>query len=663
LGAPVREIHHFQAPWKRGPRLYGLFGQSKGGIVVKSASISSYKKMTLATLTDVSIAFGDNLLLDRASLSLEPGEKIGLIGRNGEGKTTLLKIIGSAVPIDEGEVRFNPGAVVATLEQTPSDISDSTVFDFVARGLGKTGQLLAQFVKLSATSDPTRDDLARLAAIQAQLDSGDGWNLRATVERTLGRLGLDGTVKISTLSGGWQRRASLARALVSNPDILLLDEPTNHLDIESIVWLEEFLRAFKGSLLFITHDRSFLQALATRIIDLDRGQLSSWPGDYKNFLQAKQALLDTEATHNTLFDKKLAQEEVWIRQGIKARRTRNEGRVRALKKLREQRSQRREMQGRVNLAAQKSELSGKIVVDVEDLRYEWPDKLIVDKFNCKILRGDKIGIIGPNGCGKTTLIQLLLGQLAPQQGRVTLGTRLEVAYFDQHRETIDLNRSVRENIADRSDQVTINGQPKHVISYLKNFLFTEKKINMPAKALSGGERNRLLLAKLFTRSFNFLIMDEPTNDLDMETLELLEELLLEFKGTLLLISHDRSFIDNIVTSTLVFDAPAEINEYVGGYEDWLRQKPSISELGNTGLTQVKQRIPRPRINQQDQKELKTMPGKIEQLEIEIAEIQNRFSDPEFFRKDPQLFNESQKQLAQRQKSLQILFDRWEFLED
>ncbi len=619
--------------------------------------------MSLVNANNIYHSYGDQPLLEYANLTIEAGERICLVGRNGAGKSTLLKILIRQINPDEGSISFARDIRIAELKQEVPAGLQGSVYDCIATGLGSLSSLITDWHHslVDASSDPAA--LARMQKLQDNIEANDAWNLENRVSTTISRLGLPADTDFSQLSGGMQRRVLLGQALVANPDLLLLDEPTNHLDIESIVWLEEFLRAFKGSLLFITHDRSFLQALATRIIDLDRGQLSSWPGDYKNFLQAKQALLDTEATHNTLFDKKLAQEEVWIRQGIKARRTRNEGRVRALKKLREQRSQRREMQGRVNLAAQKSELSGKIVVDVEDLRYEWPDKLIVDKFNCKILRGDKIGIIGPNGCGKTTLIQLLLGQLAPQQGRVTLGTRLEVAYFDQHRETIDLNRSVRENIADRSDQVTINGQPKHVISYLKNFLFTEKKINMPAKALSGGERNRLLLAKLFTRSFNFLIMDEPTNDLDMETLELLEELLLEFKGTLLLISHDRSFIDNIVTSTLVFDAPAEINEYVGGYEDWLRQKPSISELGNTGLTQVKQRIPRPRINQQDQKELKTMPGKIEQLEIEIAEIQNRFSDPELFRKDPRLFTESQKQLAQRQKSLQILFDRWEFLED
>ena len=378
-----------------------------------------------------------------------------------------------------------------------------------------------------------------------------------------------------------KRRLLLGQALVSDPDLLLLDEPTNHLDIDSILWLEDFLLQFRGSLLFITHDRSFLQALATRIVDLDRGNLSSWPGSYEKYLLAKQAQLDTEETHNALFDKKLAQEEVWIRQGIKARRTRNEGRVRALKKLRAERLQRREVTGRVKLAKQQSELSGKIVINAEEISFDWPDKQIVSDFSCKILRGEKIGLIGPNGCGKSTLIQLLLGKLMPQQGQVNLGTKLEIAYFDQHRETIELEKSVRDNIANGADTVDINGKQKHVISYLKDFLFNQKKINLPAKALSGGERNRLLLARLFTRSFNVLIMDEPTNDLDMDTLELLEEQLIEFKGTLILVSHDRSFIDHIVTSTLAFEAPGKVNEYVGGYEDLLRQQSNSLSLPDT----------------------------------------------------------------------------------
>ena len=619
--------------------------------------------MGLVNATNIYHSYGDQPLLDGANLTIEAGERICLVGRNGAGKSTLLKMLIRQISPDEGDISFTRDIRIAELKQEVPGGLQGSVYDCIAAGLGSLSSLITDWHHslVDASSDPSA--LARMQKLQDTIEANDAWNLENRVSTTISRLGLPADTDFSQLSGGMKRRVLLGQALVANPDLLLLDEPTNHLDIDSIVWLEEFLRAFKGSLLFITHDRSFLQALATRIVDLDRGQLTSWPGDYKKFLRAKQALLDTESTHNTLFDKKLAREEVWIRQGIKARRTRNEGRVRALKKLRAERSQRHELPGRVKLAAQKSTLSGKIVVEAEDLKYEWPEKLIVDNFNCKILRGEKIGIIGPNGCGKTTLIELLMGDLTPQQGWVKLGTKLEVAYFDQHRETIDLNRSVRENIADKTDQVTVNGQPKHVISYLKNFLFTEKKINMPAKALSGGERNRLLLAKLFTRSFNFLIMDEPTNDLDMDTLELLEELLLEFNGTLLLISHDRSFIDNIVTNTLVFDTPGEVNQHAGGYEDWLRQKPSTSELKNTAPTPVKQEKSRSIQSQHDQNELKTLPAKIDQLENEIAEIQHRFADPDFFQKDPRLFSEAQIQLEERQQSLQILSDRWEYLED
>jgi len=619
--------------------------------------------MSLVNAKNIYHSYGDQPLLDHANLTIEVGERICLVGRNGTGKSTLLKMLIREIKPDEGDIIFSRDIRIAELKQEVPENMQGSVYDCIAAGLGSLASVITDWHHslIDASSDPSA--LVRMQKLQDTIEANDAWNLENRVSTTISKLGLPADTDFNQLSGGMKRRVLLGQALVADPDLLLLDEPTNHLDIESIIWLEEFLRQFRGSLLFITHDRSFLQALATRIIDLDRGQLSSWPGDYQNYLKMKQAQLDTESTHNALFDKKLAQEEVWIRQGIKARRTRNEGRVRALKKLREERSQRRDVQGRVNLSTQKSELSGKIVIEAENLGFEWPDKPIVSAFNCKILRGEKIGIIGPNGCGKSTLIQLLLGDLAPQQGQVKLGTKLEIAYFDQHREAIDANKSVRENIADKNDQVTVNGQPKHVISYLKNFLFTEKKINMPARALSGGERNRLLLAKLFTRSFNLLIMDEPTNDLDMDTLELLEELLVEFKGTLLLVSHDRTFIDNIVTSTLVFDAPGEVNEYVGGYDDWLRQAPSISEPEKISTAARKQENPKPRINQQEQKELKTLPRKIEKLENEIAELQLCVADPNFFQQNSQLISKTQKQLAENEQSLQKLFERWELLED
>ncbi len=619
--------------------------------------------MNLVTAKNIYHSYGDQPLLDHTSLTIETGERICLVGRNGSGKSTLLKMLIRAIKPDDGEISFARDLRIAELKQEVPEHMRGSVYDCIASGLGALASVITDWHHslLEAADDPSA--LARMLKLQDTIEANDAWNLENRVSTTISRLGLPADTVFNQLSGGMKRRVLLGQALVANPDLLLLDEPTNHLDIESIIWLEDFLRQFKGSLLFITHDRSFLRELATRIVDLDRGQLTSWPGDYQNFLKAKQVMLDTESTHNALFDKKLAQEEARIRQGIKARRTRNEGRVKALKKLREERSQRRELQGQVKLAAPKSDSSGKIVIEVEDLDFSWPDKVIVKGFNCKILRGEKIGIIGPNGCGKSTLIQLLLGDLVPQHGQVKHGTKLEIVYFDQHREAIDQSKSVRENIADKNDQVTVNGQPKHVISYLKDFLFTEKKINMPAKALSGGERNRLLLAKLFTRPFNLLIMDEPTNDLDLDTLELLEELLVEFKGTLMLVSHDRTFIDNIVTSTLVFDAAGEVNEYVGGYEDWLRQRPSISEPEDTGPTPTKTDKPKSRISQQDQKELKDLPRKIEKLEHEIAELHQRFADPEFFQQDLRLIGDAQKQLSRHEQSLQELFQRWETLED
>ncbi|MBT8436506.1 MAG: ATP-binding cassette domain-containing protein, partial [Gammaproteobacteria bacterium] len=442
----------------------------------------------------------------------------------------------------------------------------------------------------------------------------------------------------------------------------LLDEPTNHLDIDSILWLENLLLGFNGTLIFITHDRGFLQRLATRIIDLDRGQLTSWPGDYHQYLESYAAQLETEARHNALFDKKLAQEENWIRQGIKARRTRNEGRVRALEKMRALRAQRRERSGSARLTAQQADASGKIVIEAENLGFSWDDKPIVSNFSCKILRGEKVGILGPNGCGKSTLIQLLLGQLKPQTGWIKTGTRLEVAYFDQHRETLDPQKSVRDNLAAAGDQVTINGRSRHVVGYLKDFLFSEKSIHMPVKALSGGERNRLLLARLFTRSFNLLVMDEPTNDLDIETLELLETLIIDYSGTLLLVSHDREFIDNTVTSTLVFEGHGLVNEYVGGYQDWLRQRtPQQTDtkkqtLNKKPVASVDKRRP-------DQKELRALPGKIEKLETRIEALHLKISEPDYYQQDAELIRDEQLQLQQLESELQDLYRRWEELEN
>jgi ABC transport system ATP-binding/permease protein len=619
--------------------------------------------MNLVNAKNIYHSFGDQPLLDSTNLTIETGERICLVGRNGAGKSTLLKMLSREIKPDDGEFNFARDIRIAELKQEVPDSLEGSVYDCVALGLGNLAEVITEWHHLALAAASDADVLPRLQQLQETIEANSAWNLENRVSTSISRLGLPADMPFSQLSGGMKRRVLLGQALVAEPDLLLLDEPTNHLDIDSIVWLEEFLRQFRGSLLFITHDRSFLQSLATRIVDLDRGKLTSWPGDYNNYLALKAAQLDNETTQNALFDKKLAQEEIWIRQGIKARRTRNEGRVRSLKKLRVERSQRRELQGRVRLKTQDLETSGKIVIEAESLEFHWPDKPVVDNFSCKILRGEKIGIIGANGCGKSTLIQLLLGNLEPLRGSVKLGTKLEVAYFDQLREAIDLQKTVRENIADRSDRVIVNGQEKHIISYLKDFLFNEKKINMPAKALSGGERNRLLLAKLFTRSFNFLVMDEPTNDLDMDTLELLEELLVEFSGTLLLVSHDRTFIDHIVTSTLVFDSPGQVNEYVGGYEDWLRQRPRPVEISTIKANAGKQAKIKPQINSKHQKELKELPEKIAILESEIADIQQGFAEPGFFQQDQKIIDEAQDRLAGSERKMQKLFERWEQLED
>ena len=620
--------------------------------------------MNLVNTINLYLSYGDQPLLDNTSLTIETGERICLVGRNGAGKSTLLNIISGQLVPDEGTISYSKNIRIGALQQeVPADMQGS-VYDCIAAGIGSLASVFTDWHHLTLEASNDASVLPRLQKLQDIIEANNAWNLENRIATTLSLLDLPSDTPFDQLSGGMKRRALLGQALVVDPDLLLLDEPTNHLDIDSILWLEDFLLQFRGSLLFVTHDRSFLQTLATRIIDLDRGTLTSWPGSYEKYLQTKQSQLDIEVTHNSLFDKKLAKEEVWIRQGIKARRTRNEGRVRALKKLREERMQRRELMGRIKLAQQKSELSGKIVMNAEEVSFQWPDKPIVSNFSCKILRGEKIGIIGPNGCGKSTLILLFLGKLTPQQGHINLGTKLEIAYFDQHRENIDLEKSVRDNIADGADTITINGRPKHIISYLKDFLFSEKKINMPAKALSGGERNRLLLARLFTRSFNVLIMDEPTNDLDMETLELLEELLVEFKGTLLLVSHDRSFIDHIVTSTLVFESPGKVTEYVGGYEDMLRQQSEKSTPANTEMSPNKSppQVRTSSISQGAQKELKTLPAKIEKLEAKIAEFHLQFAEPEFYQQDQQTIQGLQEQLSSHERSLNDLFERWEFLE-
>jgi len=617
--------------------------------------------MSLLQAKNLHHSFGDQPLLDNVNLTLEAGERVCLVGRNGSGKSTLLKIIAGDIKVDEGEITHSAELRIAELRQEVPKNFAGSVYDCVAEGIGELAGVITNWHHAAVESATDPGALVRMQNYQDQIEAHNAWNLETRISSTISRLSLPADQAFDELSGGMKRRVLLGQALVAEPDLLLLDEPTNHLDIDSILWLENLLLGFNGTLVFITHDRGFLQRLATRIIDLDRGHLTSWPGDYHKYLESYAAQLETETRHNALFDKKLAQEESWIRQGIKARRTRNEGRVRALEKMRVQRTQRRERSGSARLTAQQAEASGKIVIEAESLGFSWDDKPIVSNFNCKILRGEKIGILGPNGCGKSTLIQLLLGQLKPQTGWIKTGTRLEVAYFDQHRETLDPGKSVRDNLAAAGDQVTINGRSRHVVGYLKDFLFSEKSIHMPVKALSGGERNRLLLARLFTRSFNLLVMDEPTNDLDIETLELLETLIIDYSGTLLLVSHDREFIDNTVTSTLVFEGHGLVSEYVGGYQDWLRQRTAVEAVTEKS-TPRKKSVPPADRNQSDQKELRTLPGKIEKLETRIEALHLKISAPDYYQQDAEMIRDEQKMLQQLESELQILYQRWEELE-
>jgi len=626
--------------------------------------------MALITLRAVNLGFGGPALLEHVDLKIERGERLCLVGRNGTGKSTLMKLIAGEIKADEGEVVYQQGINITRLTQeVPRDLS-GTIFDVVAEGLGEQGRLLAEFHHISheLAHDTSDKMMKRFEQVQHKLEACGGWEVDQKVTATLSRMQLDPEMEFSALSGGLKRRVLLARALVNKPDLLMLDEPTNHLDIEAIRWLEDFLLDFDGTLLFVTHDRALLKKLATRIIELDRGRLTSWPGNYETYLQRKQEALEAEATEHALFDKKLAQEEVWIRQGIKARRTRNEGRVRALEEMRRQHSDRRKKMGTVRMQLQGGESSGKLVVEADHISQAYDDKVIIRDFSTVILRGDKVGILGPNGAGKTTLLKALLGEEQPRSGTIKLGTRIEVAYFDQHRAVLDESKSVIDNLAQGSDKVTINGVERHIISYLQDFLFSPERARTPVKALSGGERNRLLLARLFTKPANLLVMDEPTNDLDVETLELLEELLLNYKGTLLLVSHDRAFINNVITSTLVFEGDGVINEYVGGYDDWLRQKTSQQpasaihknkpQASNNPKVEQKKKL-----SYKDQRELDTLPKKIEQLESEQSELMARLGDPDFYQKQGGEVAATNERLVALESELTECYQRWETLEE
>jgi ATP-binding cassette subfamily F protein uup len=599
--------------------------------------------MALLHLRNIHLENGDNRLFDGIDLTIEPGERLCLLGRNGTGKSTLMKLLCRDILPDEGEMIHQPELKIARLQQdVPHDLA-ARVYDIVAEGLGV-------------------------------VEPEDEWQIQWKVETVLSRIQLEPDTLFESLSGGWKRRALLARALVAEPDLLLLDEPTNHLDIPAIEWLETFLMGFKSTLLFVSHDRSFVQKLATRIIELDRGKLTSWPGNFQKYQENKQAALDAEAQQAALFDKRLADEEVWIRQGVKARRTRNEGRVRRLEAMREEFKQRRNVQGKVTAQIGQGDSSGKVVIEAEHLDYGWDGNLLIQDFNTTILRGDKIGIIGPNGVGKTTLIKLLLEQLQPTAGTVKLGTRLQVAYFDQHRSQFDGEKNLRDNIASGSDFVEVNGQRRHIISYLQDFLFTPLQIQKPVKVLSGGERNRLLLARLFSQPSNLLVLDEPTNDLDAETLELLEDLLVEYQGTLLLISHDRSFLNSVVTRSIVFENDT-IGEYAGGYDDWLLQRPApVTEKDKAAAkpdkaadkpAAVVAAAPAPKAKKlsfKDQRELELLPAKIEQLEIAIAALHEVMSQPDFYLQGTAHVNARQEELQQREAELLSAFARWEALE-
>lgn len=598
--------------------------------------------MSLLTLRNLSIAFGGPKLLDDAGLTLSKRERVCLIGRNGEGKSTLLRVLAGEVEPDEGETESIPGLRISKLDQGVPGALEGTVFDLVAGGLGDRARTVADYHHAASAyaEDPGNTDLAeRLDTLQQTLDREDGWAIEHKIENVLDRVELDGEQRFNTLSGGNKRRALLARALVVEPHILLLDEPTNHFDLPGIRWLEEFLQKSETTLLFVSHDRAFIRRVANRILDLDRGQLTSWSCDYDTYLRRKAERLDGEAKQQAVFDKKLAEEEVWIRRGIQARRTRNEGRVRALEKLREERAERRSTKDTAKLQLNDSQLSGRKVITVDSISYQWGDQFLIQNFSTTLWRGDKIGIVGLNGSGKTTLLNLLLKKIEPSEGTVTHGTKLEVAYFDQHRAQLDETLSVLENVHPNSETVTLNGKPRHILSYLQDFLFTPQDARMPITKLSGGERARLLLARLFLQPANLLVLDEPTNDLDIETLELLEERLLDFSGTLLLVSHDRAFLENVVTGTIALEGKGSIEEYVGGCEPWLRKLDArkqaalkAAEKAKVAARQQASSATRstPKLSTKERQLLESLPDTIDALEAEHATLAQNMSTPEYY---------------------------------
>ena len=636
--------------------------------------------MSLINMAGAWLAFSDAPLLENAEMHIEENERVCLVGRNGAGKSTLMRVLTKEQPLDDGTVIYEQDLIVARLQQDPPRDVEGTVFDFVAEGVAEQAQHIKAFHQISklVESDPSDKNLSKMAELQEILDTQNLWLLDSRIADVIAHLELPADEKLSALSGGWLRKAALGRALVSGPKVLFLDEPTNHLDIETIQWLESFLKNFSGSIVFISHDRSFIRNMATRIIDLDRGKLSSWPGNYDKYLESKEEALRVEEQQNAEFDRKLAQEEAWIRQGIKARRTRNEGRVRALKALRVERSERREVLGSARMQVEEATRSGKIVFELEDVNYSIGTRKLVRDFSAKVQRGDKIALVGPNGCGKTTLLKLMLGDLKADSGRVHCGTKLEVAYFDQHRATLDPDKTVMDNLAEGKQEVMVNGRPRHVLGYLQDFLFPPKRAMTPVRALSGGERNRLLLARLFLKPSNLLILDEPTNDLDVETLELLEELVDAYQGTVLLVSHDREFVDNSVTECWIFEGDGVINSYVGGYFDAQQQRaqsvslkseakksrnvPEKAEKEAKVKDSSKKNTRTNKLSYHLTRELEQLPAKLESLETQLSALQEEVSGADFFTRPHEETEKVLKALADKEQELETAFDRWQELE-
>ena len=639
--------------------------------------------MELIRISQGELAFGEDSILDKAELTIKTGERVCLVGKNGAGKSSLMKVLMGKQTLDDGTMLISNNVKLAMLEQDPPESCAMSVFDYVAQGVEENAELIKQYHAIIHLigEDPSEDNLNKLANVQQQLDQANAWQDEQRIEKVLTTLALDADKMVSDLSGGWLRKLALAKALVCEPEVLLLDEPTNHLDISSVLWLEQFLKDFKGTIIFISHDRAFIRGLSTRILDLDRGQLVSYPGNYDLYIEQKSHDLEVQATQNALFDKRLAEEEVWIRQGIKARRTRNEGRVRALEKLREERQQRRDVKKQGDIKISSGERSGKLVFESEHLKMAFGDKVIFKDLDLLITRGDRLALIGANGTGKSTLIKLLMEQLEPTSGKMRVGVNLDIAYFDQHRDALDLDMTVQDTVAEGKQEVTVNGKTRHVLGYLQDFLFSPKRARTPVRALSGGEKNRLLLARLFLRPSNLLILDEPTNDLDIETLELLEEVVANYAGTVILVSHDRDFVNNCVNTCLYFDGSGHITQIVGGYDDvdsYLALKNEQREKMSQGLNKTTNNaesnatanvsptvktVPKKKLSFKEKRELEALPEKIDELEALISSLQEQVNSADFFNQDSEITKNILNQLEETESKLEVAFARWQELDE